>query len=231
MFDVIAFDADDTLWHNENLYSLTQEQFRALLLPFAKAEVIDRALYDTEMRNLEHFGYGVKSFALSMIETAVELTEGRVSGEVIGQIIEYAKVMRAHPVELFEHTEALLDELGRTHRLMLITKGDLFEQESKVARSGVAERFEMVEIVSDKDAEIYSRLLARHGIAPQRFLMVGNSLRSDVLPVVEIGGTAVYIPYHITWEHEHVSDIPEEHNGYYELSSLADLPRFLARFR
>lgn len=222
-FHAIGFDADDTLWHNESLFSVTQEKFRALLTPYHSAEWIDRTLYATELRNLEHFGYGIKGFALSMIETAVELSEGRISGSEIGQILELAKAMLNAPVELLPGVREVIPTLARSYPLLLITKGDLFDQESKLARSGIAEYFTHVEIVREKDADVYRAILAKHGIAPQNFLMVGNSLRSDILPVLAIGGHAAHIPYAITWQHE-AADAPEPAtDGFYHLSSLSDL--------
>jgi putative hydrolase of the HAD superfamily len=229
MFDVIAFDADDTLWHNEHLYTMKRDQFIDLLRPYADPDHIGKTLDTTEIANLRYYGYGIKSFALSMVETAVSLTNGRVSGEAIQAILQFSKEMRDHPVQLLDGVEAVLDELGQTHDLMLITKGDLFEQESKIARSGLVERFRYVEIVSEKEAETYDGLLHKHGIAPSRFLMVGNSVRSDVLPVVEIGGTAVHIPYATTWAHEQVTFAPEYQLPYQVLEHIGLLPQYLKR--
>lgn len=223
----IGFDADDTLWHNESLFSLTQEKFRALLAPYHSAEWIDRKLYETELRNLAHFGYGIKGFALSMIETAVELTEGRISGSEIGQILALAKTMVAAPVELLPGVEEIVPRLAQSYPLLLITKGDLFDQEGKLARSGIGDYFTHIEIVREKDAGVYAAILAKHGIAPDHFLMVGNSLRSDILPVLAIGGRAAHIPYAITWQHE-TADAPEPAtNGFHHLTSLYDLPALL----
>lgn len=223
----IGFDADDTLWHNESLFSVTQDRYRALLAPYQCAEWIDRTLYETEVRNLEYFGYGIKGFTLSMIETAVEVTEGRISGREIGQILELAKAMLHAPVDLLPGVLEVVPSLARAYPLILITKGDLFDQESKLARSGIAEHFSHVEIVRDKDEAIYRTILAKHGIDPQRFLMVGNSLRSDILPVLAIGGHAVHVPYAITWQHE-AADAPDAStNGFYHLDSLLDLPALL----
>lgn len=223
----IGFDADDTLWHNESLFSLTQEKFRTLLAPYHSVEWIDRTLYATELRNLAHFGYGIKGFTLSMIETAVELTEGRISGSEIGQILEFGKGMLAAPVELLPGVPEVVPQLAQLLPLILITKGDLFDQESKLARSGIGEHFTHIEIVREKDANVYATILARYGIAPEEFLMVGNSLRSDILPVLTIGGRAVHIPYAITWGHE-AADAPEPAtNGFHHLASLVDLPALI----
>jgi putative hydrolase of the HAD superfamily len=226
-FETIAFDADDTLWHNERLYADAQEQFRELLAHYHSAEWIDERLYKTEMRNLEHFGYGIKAFALSMIETAVELTEGRISGADVQLMIDIARRMIAADVELLDHVDATIARLAGTHQLMVITKGDLRDQEAKIARSGLAAHFRQVEIVSDKSYASYAALLQRYAIAPERFLMVGNSLRSDILPVLELGASAVHIPYHLTWAHEVAEAPPADHPGFYALDHLGQLPALL----
>jgi putative hydrolase of the HAD superfamily len=228
-FEVIAFDADDTLWHNERLYVSAQTQFKQLLAHYHSPEWIDERLYQTEIRNLQHFGYGIKAFALSMIETAVELTEGRVTGGDIQAIIDSAKAMLAADVELLEYVAETIASLADSHALMLITKGDLRDQEIKIARSGLAPHFRHIEIVSDKSRESYERLLLRHGIAPERFLMVGNSLRSDILPVLALGANAVYIPYGLTWLHEAAEPPPAEQPGYYEVGHFGLLPGLLEK--
>ena len=226
-FETIAFDADDTLWHNEHLYVGAQAKLKQLLGHYHSPEWVDERLYQTEMRNLQHFGYGIKAFALSMIETALELTEGRVSGGEIRQIIDAAKEMLTADVDLLEHVAETLASLEQAYPLMLITKGDLRDQELKIARSGLAARFRYVEIVSDKSPASYEVILRRHGIAPDRFLMIGNSLRSDILPVLAIGGQAVHVPYAITWAHEHVDVPPEQQGRYHELEHLGQLPALL----
>lgn len=227
-FDVIAFDADDTLWHNEQLYLDAQAALRDLLSQYHSPEWIDERLYQTEMRNLQHFGYGIKGFALSMIETAVELTEGRISGRDIQSIIDAAKGMLAADVHLIDRAAETLAALAAAHPLMLITKGDLRDQEQKIARSGLAGHFRHIEIVSDKRVENYAALLRRHQIAPERFLMVGNSLRSDILPILELGGCAVYVPYALTWSHEAAGAVAPGRRGYYEIEGLGMLPGLLA---
>ena len=206
MFDLIAFDADDTLWHNETLFQATARDFAALLSGPHPAEWIQARLFATERKNLGHFGYGIKGFTLSMIETSVELTEGRITGAEIRTILGWGHAMLQAPIALLDGVRETIAALAREHRLMLLTKGDLFDQESKLARSGLGEHFSAVEIVSEKNARTYSTIIARQRVAPARFLMVGNSLRSDVLPVLEAGGTAVHIPYVATWAHEHVAD-------------------------
>jgi putative hydrolase of the HAD superfamily len=229
MIDVIAFDADDTLWHNETLFVMTQERYRDLLLPYLSAPWTGQELYETELRNLRHFGYGIKGFTLSMIETAIELTGGRVTAAEIQTIVDFGRAMLGSPIELIDGVSEVVPLLARDYRLMLITKGDLFEQETKIAKSGVAEHFAHVEIVSDKTEAAYRALLAARGVEPHRFLMVGNSLRSDILPVLAIGGHAAYIPYHLTWAHEHVPDDALAGHSFHRIDRIDQLPELLAR--
>jgi len=229
MLDMIAFDADDTLWHNETLYARAQERFKQLLIasqPEAApqaAEQVGQKLYETEMRNLGRYGYGIKGFALSMIETALELTGDSITGQDIRRILDIVQDMLNADVELVEHARPTLAALSASYPLMLITKGDLFDQERKLARSGLASYFQFIEIVSGKTREAYRSILTKYRIAPPRFLMVGNSLKSDVLPVVALGGRAVYIPYHLTWAHEAVVEGSSE-TGYVQLEHLGLLP-------
>ena len=220
----VAFDADDTLWHNEDLFQDVQREYEELLSPWADATAVGDRLHEVQMSNLSRFGYGVKSFTLSMIEAAVRISGGEIEADRIITIIGYAKRLLDRPVELIDGVEEVLDALGH-HRLMVITKGDVHDQLAKVAASGLAERFWRVEVVADKDAASYEELLERHEIDPTRFVMVGNSLRSDVLPVLELGATAVHIPYHVTWRHE------DDHDGHGvevpRLDALRDLPQLL----
>lgn len=227
MIDIIAFDADDTLWHNEILYTSTQDKYKHLLSKYLGPEVIDQKLYETEMRNLGLFGYGIKGFTLSMIETAIELTGGHIQSREIQQIVGFAKEMLKAPVELLPHVKETIAGLAQTYPLMVITKGDLFDQETKIARSGLAGYFTHIEIISEKDQASYRALLNRHNLDARRFLMVGNSLRSDILPIVALGGKAVHIPYHIAWAHELVAEdnLPQD---YFELKHLGQLPALLA---
>jgi putative hydrolase of the HAD superfamily len=221
-FEIIALDADDTLWHNETLYHGTQEKLRQMLANYAPPEVVNETLYRTEMSNLRHFGYGIKSFALSMLETAVTLSNGSLTGQEVQAIINFAREMVNAPTELLEHVATAVPQLAQTHQLMLLTKGDLLDQEAKLARSGLAEYFTHVEVVSHKTPDTYAAVLSRYQVRPERFLMVGNSLKSDVLPVVEVGGTAVYIPFHLTWAHETVTG--PTHQNYLELDHIGQLP-------
>jgi putative hydrolase of the HAD superfamily len=202
---IIGLDGDDTLWHSEREFASTQARYRELLARWAEPEVIERRLLDVERRNLEIFGYGVKGFTLSMIESAIELSDGEVPASEIHQIVKLGKELMGHPVELIAGVEETVDELAEHHQLVLITKGDLLHQETKLAASGLGERFWRIEIVSEKDVATYQRILTRHEIAVDDFVMVGNSVRSDVLPVLEIGARAVHVPYEITWEIEHVA--------------------------
>jgi putative hydrolase of the HAD superfamily len=184
---------------------------------------MDDRLYRTEMRNLEHFGYGIKAFALSMIETAIELTEGHISAHDIQDIVDSAKEMLAADVELLEHAAETIANLAAHYTLMLITKGDLRDQEAKIARSGLAQHFRHIEIVSDKSRETYLAILARHTTLPGHFLMVGNSLRSDILPVLELGAHAVYIPHELTWAHEAAAAPPGSNPRFHKLEDLGQL--------
>ena len=228
-FDVIGFDADDTLWHTEHLFSEAQVRFKQLLAQYHTSQWIEQRLHETEIANLRHFGYGIKSYGLSMIETAVELTEGRITGRDIQLVIALIKEMIGAKVRLLDQVADTIEKLAPDYALMLVTKGDLFEQENKVTRSGLAHFFQYVEVVSDKTRETYQTLLAKHHIAPDRFLMVGNSLRSDIWPVLTLGAHAVYIPYMVTWAHEVAELPPSDHTGYYQLDRLGRLPDLLEK--
>ena len=220
---VLGFDADDTLWHNENIFEHTHHRYRELLARFHDAATVERTLFATEMRNLELYGYGVKGFTLSAIETAIELTEGRISADEIQRLIALGKDMLAHPVELLEGVEETLVELGARHRLLLITKGDLRDQERKLAKSRLAPRFRQVEIVSEKDETTYRGIFQRHGVEPARFVMIGNSLKSDILPVLALGGVGVHVPYRLTWAAERVAEVPWAEGRFFRISSMREL--------
>jgi len=225
---VIGFDADDTLWHNETLFENVHARYRELLAHFHDAATVDRTLFATEMRNLELYGYGVKGFMLSSIETAIQLSDGKIRAEEINQLLELGRGMLAHPVELLDGVAETLAALAPTHRLLVITKGDLRDQQRKLDKSGLGERFRHVEIVSEKDERTYASIFRRHEIAPANFLMVGNSLKSDILPVLTLGGSAAYIPYHLTWAHEHVEQLPSADGRFFQLKTLRDLPAVIA---
>lgn len=228
MIDVIAFDADDTLWESESEYLEAQREFQALLAPYHGDNGVVDALYETEVGNLRYYGYGVKSFTLSMIETAIQMTGAQIDARDILRIIDLAKTMLGAPVQLLDHVTEVIPVLSESYPLMVITKGDLFHQESKVVRSGLASYFRAVEVVSEKTPDVYRNVLAKHQIDPGRFLMVGNSLRSDILPVVSLGARAVHIPYHITWEHEKVPLGASEAAEYLEIQHIGLLLEVVA---
>lgn len=223
---LLGLDGDDTLWHSETYFAVTEERFRKLLDPWLPGDVVAARLLEREQANLRVFGYGVKGFILSMIETAIEASEGRIPAGSIQRVIDWGKEMHDHPVELLDGVVETLDSLAGSYALVLITKGDLFHQETKVAASGLGEHFSGIEIVSEKDAASYQRSLARYRVEPAEFVMVGNSVRSDVLPVLEIGGRAVHIPYGITWGHE-VAEAAPAGDGWWRLESLRELPTLL----
>jgi putative hydrolase of the HAD superfamily len=225
--DVVAFDADDTLWHNERVFVGAKQWFTELLSTYHPPEWIDERLYATEMRNLHHYGYGIKSFTLSMIETAIELTEGRITGAEVHHIIDLAKEMLQTPIELLAHVEETVALLARSFRLVIVTKGDLFDQESKIARSGLGDYFHHVEIVSTKDPATYAALTVKLKVVPRRFVMVGDSLRSDVLPVVEVGGHAIHVPYETAWEHERVPGDVTARYRFLQATTIKDVPLLL----
>lgn len=218
----IGFDADDTLWQNEAFFRLTQDRFAALLADHADPHHLHDRLLAAERRNLGHYGFGVKGFTLSMIETAIEVTEGRVPAAVIAEIMSAGREMLEHPIELLPHAREAVEALAATHRVLLITKGDLLDQERKLAQSGLGDLFHGVEIVSDKTAAVYARIFTRHGDGPDRALMVGNSLKSDVIPVIEAGGFGVHVPHGLTWALEH-ADAPEGHPRFATLRDLGGL--------
>ena len=230
MIDLIGFDADDTLWHNETLFNMTHEKFETLLADYHDAKWVHKKMFEMEMRNLKYYGYGIKGFTLSMIETAIELTGGRIKGSEIREILDFARQMLTAPVELLDHAADTVKALSRSFPLMIVTKGDLFDQESKIARSGLSDCFKFIEIRTGKTAKTYKSILKKYGVAPERFLMVGNSLKSDIFPVLEIGGYAVYINYPSTWEHEKVAAAELNYTGnrrYTELEHIGLLPQLV----
>lgn len=220
--DVIGFDADDTLWRSEDSFHAAERRFMELLEPYTPDGIdLRAALTATERANLSISGYGVKAFTLSMVEAAVTVSDGKVPAEVIGELVDLGHSMLTEPVHLLPHVPEVLAQVGATHRLVLITKGDLVHQTRKVTTSGLAYHFEHVEVVLEKDAATYDRIVRHVGVTADRFCMVGNSVRSDILPVLALGGHAVHVPYHLTWEHERVDHHDED---FVELGSLADLP-------
>jgi putative hydrolase of the HAD superfamily len=227
---LIAFDGDDTLWHNERSFRAARARFRRLLdaagVVLSDAE-IEAAVNRVEIANIEYYGYGVSSFVLSLIETAIDLTDGRVTGAQLEGLMALSKQMLTEEIELFPAARETVASLAKTYRLMLVTKGDLLHQTSKLERSGLREGFRFVEVVSHKTVAVYSAILARHDVAADRFLMIGNSLKSDVIPVAEAGGWAVHVPAAITWSHEH-ADLPAHiRHRTFELTTLDRLPEII----
>ena len=222
----IGFDADDTLWQNEQFFRRTEKHFASLLAGHAEGHDIEARLLEAEKRNLALYGFGIKGFTLSMIETALELGGGNVPPAVIREILDAGREMLSHPVETLPHVRETLEQLAGNYRLVLITKGDLFDQERKLAQSGLGDLFDAVEIVSDKTAATYHRIFSRHGDGPERSMMVGNSLKSDVVPAIEAGSWGVYIPHELTWVLEHV-DEPSGAPRFRRLDHLGELDRLL----
>lgn len=218
----IGFDADDTLWQNEHFYQLTEKHFTELLAEFAEGEKISERLLEAERRNLSHYGFGIKGFTLSMIETALEITDGTVSAKIIAQILDIGRDLLSHPVETLPHVRETLQALSGHYLLVLITKGDLFDQERKLAQSGLGDFFDAVEIVSDKTATTYRRIFAKVGDGPERAMMVGNSLKSDIVPAIAAGSYGVFVPHALTWAYEHV-DEPKDAPRFHKIADLGEL--------
>ena len=219
----IGFDADDTLWQNETLFRMTEARFTELLSGTADPDHLAERLLAAERRNLGHYGFGVKGFVLSMIETAIEVTEGRVPGPVIAEIMAAGREMLAHPVQLLPHVRDTVLDLAGEFRVIVVTKGDLLDQERKVAQSGLGDLFRAVEIVSDKTAASYAAIFARHGDGAGRAMMVGNSLKSDVLPALAAGAWGVHVPHDLTRALE-AADPPVDHGRFHALPDLSHLP-------
>ncbi len=226
MIDAVGLDADDTLWHNETIFADYEARMAELVARYLPDVDFHERLIELERHNVAIFGYGIKGFVLSMIETAIEATEQRITAEEIHTIVGWAKEMHAHPVELLDGVAETISELERRYRLVLITKGDLWNQEAKIAASGLTDSFDAVEIVAEKDQSTYARVLERNDIHISRFVMVGNSVRSDIEPVVALGGRGVHIPYHLTWDLEHSAISP--HPRWVELADIRQLPSWLA---
>jgi putative hydrolase of the HAD superfamily len=219
---LICLDADDTLWHNEAYFVRTQQKLAEMLSDFAPAAAVQARLESIEHRNVDAYGYGAKGYVLSMIEAALELARDRLEAATVGRILALGREILAHPVELLDGVPDALDALAALGRLVLVTKGDLHHQEAKLAASGLGERFEGVEIVSDKRAATYARIFERYGVAADEAVMAGNSMRSDILPALEAGAWAAYVPFELCWAHE-TAEAPEGHPRYRELASLGEL--------
>lgn len=221
-FDVVVFDADDTLWKNEDYFRWAAAQFERLIAPFAgDASKLVETLHRVETGNVSLTGYGVMAYTLSMVQAAIAATDGRVPARTIDQLIEVGYEMLRHPVEVLPNVRDVLTDTAATHPCLLITKGDLGHQTDKLFRSGLADLFDRYEVVPEKDTATYRRVFSQWALDPNRVVMVGNSLRSDVLPIMELGGHGVHVPYHTTWSHEHVEDHPGKHT---ELTSLSEFP-------
>ncbi|SDB41390.1 putative hydrolase of the HAD superfamily [Flavobacteriaceae bacterium MAR_2010_188] len=228
---VIGFDADDTLWVNETYFREAEDKFAKLLSKYETANKIDQELFKKEIENLPLYGYGVKGFVLSMVESALELSNHHVSNNIINEILEIGKDMLNKPVELLEGVEETLKSLNKDFRIILVTKGDLLDQERKLKKSGLSTYFHHIEIVSDKKVDNYSNLLKSLDIDASEFLMVGNSLKSDVLPLISLGAKAVHIPFHTTWMHEQIEDQDHKADDYQTLESLKQLKAIFERER
>ncbi len=224
----IGFDADDTLWHHERFYRLTQARFGALLADHADPAMISERLLEAEKRNLRYYGYGVKGFTLSMIETAIEITENRAPASIIAEILAAGREMLEHPIEALPFARETLAALAGHYRLILITKGDLFDQERKLAQSGLGDFFDGIEIVSEKTAQTYARAFERHGQGPDRAMMVGNSLKSDIVPALEAGSWGVHVPHDLVWALDHAEE-PMEALRFRRIDHLGELAGLIAR--
>ena len=223
---VIAFDADDTLWANEHYFQATEHQFSAFLEDFLPQHAVSKELFQTEIKNLPLYGYGIKGFMLSMVETAIRVSNGTIDAKSIEQIIGFGKEMLEKPVELLDGVEEVLRALHGKYRLVVATKGDLLDQERKLKKSGLEHYFHHIEIMSEKDVPTYAKLIRHLDVAPAEFTMIGNSLKSDILPVLELGGHGIHVPYHVTWAMEHV-EANVEHTNFRHLTGIRDVLNYL----
>jgi putative hydrolase of the HAD superfamily len=223
---IIAFDADDTLWVNEPYYRNCENQFALLMQNYGDADDLKQKLFEVEMNNLSSYGYGAKSFGLSMIEAAMAISGGRINIGVISQIIDLAKGLIHSPLELLPGVKVVLQSLSGKYRLVLATKGDLLDQERKLLKSGLDACFHHIEIMSDKQTKNYLRLLNHLDCAPNEFLMIGNSVKSDIIPVLEIGAQALYVPFHTTWQHEIISQDLLSRYQITELNAITEVLNF-----
>lgn len=223
---VIGFDADDTLWVNEPYFRDAEFKLADLLKPYAPETNIIEELYKTEMKNLDLYGYGAKAFTLSLIETAVRLSGNQVQASIINEIMEMGRALMNISIELIDSVDSVLPELQKHYKLIVVTKGDLLDQKRKLMKSGLLPYFHHIEIMSDKKESDYQKLINHLGILPEEFMMVGNSVKSDILPVIAIGGIGVHVPFHTTWQHETVSETPTNH--FYEITSLSQLTDILS---
>lgn len=225
--NVVGFDADDTLWDNEPFYRQAEHEFCLLLKEYMSEDELNRALLSTEIGNLGLYGYGIKAFTLSLIETAIKISNGNINATTIGKIVALGKNMLTSPVTILSNVEDVLQQLYPHYKLIIATKGDLLDQERKLKKSGLARYFHHIEVMSDKQPNNYQTLLRHLEISPNNFLMVGNSLKSDIIPVLELGGYSAFVPYHTTWQHEYVDERNIQSSRYFKLQGIAELPSFL----
>ena len=226
---LVGFDGDDTLWRSEDYYREVQNTFERIVGGYVDLDDAHDQVYAVEKRNLALFGYGAKGMTLSMIEAAVAITDARISAQDLHRIVELGKSVLQHPVELLPGIRDAVEAVAAAHDIVLVTKGDLFHQEAKVRDSGMAHLFRRIEIVSEKDDATYARLFDEFDVAPAQFVMVGNSLRSDIAPVLRLGGWGVHVPYHLTWAHEADADVPADHPRLQVVDSPGGLPAALRR--
>jgi putative hydrolase of the HAD superfamily len=226
--ELIGFDADDTLWHNLIHFDEAQQQFGKMLSNFADPAAATALLIANESRNIAAYGFGVKSFTLSMIETAIEISGDKIEPDVISKLITMGRDMLDHEIELLPHAEETLKTLHGSHKLILITKGDLHHQERKVLASGLAHYFEAIEIVSDKKPETYQKICKRYGASPAQSMMAGNSIKSDIVPMIKAGGYGVYVPFEILWSHEH-EELPVEMERFFAIKDLSEMDALIQK--
>ena len=233
MLQLIGFDGDDTLWHSEGYYREANDLFAQIIGRYVDLtdQRVEERMLATEQRNLGLFGYGAKGMALSMVETAIAISDGRISASDIHRIVELGKSVLQHPVELLSGMREAVEAVARDYEVVLITKGDLFHQEKKVAQSGLADLFRRIEIVSEKNAATYLRVLGEFGLQPAQFAMVGNSLRSDIEPVVRLGGWGIHLPYHVTWAHELENGLGDDHPHVITVDVPSAIPAAVAQLR
>jgi putative hydrolase of the HAD superfamily len=224
---LVGFDGDDTLWRSEDYYRAAQDDFERILSAYVDLHDVHGRLYEVEKRNLALFGYGVKGMVLSMVEAAVQITAEKISAHDLHRIVAIGKSLLQHPVDLLPGIREAVEAIGAEHEVVLITKGDLFHQEAKVRQSGLADLFRRIEIVSEKDAPTYARVLGEFNLAPAQFAMVGNSLRSDIAPVLDLGGWGVHMPYHVTWAHEAEAEVAHDAPRLRQVAAPAELPQAL----
>ncbi|MBL4666191.1 MAG: HAD hydrolase-like protein [Sneathiella sp.] len=226
LLSTIAFDADDTLWENEHIFVLTQERFVDFLKDYAPAENLYESLLATEWKNLQYYGYGIKGFTLSMIETAIEVTRGEIPARVVQEILNAGREMKDHPATVLPNVKEVLAKLKDHYRIVMITKGDLFDQERKLAQSGLGDFFDAIEIVSDKNEQTYHRIFDQFGDGPAQSMMIGNSLKSDIIPAIEAGAWGIYIPSSFDWAVER-ADAPSQNERFRQIKEISELPELI----